>query len=231
MGDVWSRRAARAGCAFLAALFACGGVPPLRRVISLSESTTRVAQALELGDRLQSLDPRAPDVLERAFKSGANLVISGSDASSADVRAAFASRSIAVREFAPISTDDVFAAYTEIATVLGKPKAAAALIARVTRELGELAAPGARPTVALVVTRSPLRVVAGGAFLSRVLDLAGVENAFGAERGVTVQMRPEQLQAKKPDRILDVSQAALDGAWVDPIGTARSLRSALDGGG
>ncbi|HKC50876.1 MAG TPA: hypothetical protein VKF60_08790, partial [Myxococcota bacterium] len=77
-------------------------------MISLSESTTQVAQALGLGEGLQSLDPRAPDVLERAFKSGANLALADASAVSADVRAAFASRSIPVRAFAPTSTDEVF---------------------------------------------------------------------------------------------------------------------------
>lgn len=198
-------------------------------MISLSESTTQVAAALGLGDRLQSLDPRAPDVLERAFTSGANLALADANAASADVRAAFASRGIAVRVFAPTSTDEVFAAYTEIATVLGEPKAAAGLIERVTRELAGGATAGARPKVALVVSRAPLRVVAGGAFLSHLLELAGVVNVFAGDAGVTVVMRPEQLEAKKPDRVFDVPQALLAGAWIDPVGTVGSLRSALDG--
>ncbi len=229
MGDPGSRLwSAVAGIA-LAALFACGGGPPPRRVISLSDSTTQVARALGLGDGLQTLDPSAPDVLERAFKSGANLALADASAVSADVRAAFASRSIPVRAFAPTSTDEVFGAYTEIATVLGKPKAAAQLIERVTRELQEGATGAPRPKVALVVSRTPLRIVGGDAFVSHLLELAGVENVFAGERGVLVVMQPEQLAAKQPDRVLDVSQALLKGAWVDPVGSARALRSALAG--
>jgi ABC-type hemin transport system substrate-binding protein len=196
-------------------------------VISLSDSTTRVAEALQLGDRLQSLDPRAPDALAHAFASGADVALADAGADSADVRAAIASRNIAVRVFSPTSTQEVLAAYTEIATVLGKPKAAAALIDRVTRELTQSAKGGARPRVALVVSRTPLRVVAGDAFLSHLLELAGVDNVFAAERGVTVVMRPEQLEAKSAERALDVPQAALAGAWVDPVSTVRSLQGAL----
>ena len=214
-------------CAVVAALFACGGGPPPRRVISLSDSTTQVARALGLGDGLQTLDPSAPDALERAFNSGANLALADASAVSADVRAAFASRSIPVRAFAPKSTEEAFGAYTEIATVLGKPKAAAQLIERVTRDLQDGATSVARPKVALVVSHTPLRVVAGDAFVSHLLDLAGVDNVFAGEKGVVVVIRPEQLSAKKAERVLDVSQALLDEAWVDPVGSARSLRGAL----
>jgi hypothetical protein len=70
-------------------------------------------------------------------------------------------------------------------------------------------------------------VVAGDAFVSHLLDLAGVDNVFAGEKGVVVVIRPEQLSAKKAERVLDVSQALLDEAWVDPVGSARSLRGAL----
>jgi ABC-type Fe3+-hydroxamate transport system substrate-binding protein len=198
-------------------------------VISLSDSTTRVAQALGLGDRIQSLDPGAPDALERALASGATLAISDASAATSGVRAAFASRTVAVRSFAPESTQEVLGAYTEIATVLGKPKAASALIARVTHELAADATGGTRPKIALVLGRSPLRVVAGDAFVSHLLDLAGVENVFAGEQGVTLVIRPEQLDARKPDRVLDIPRSLLGDAWVDPVGTANALRSTLTG--
>ena len=58
VGDRGRHFAGLALCALLAATLACGAEPPPRRVISLSESTTHVAEALGLGEHLQSLDPR-----------------------------------------------------------------------------------------------------------------------------------------------------------------------------
>jgi len=205
------------------ALCACGGEPP-RHVVSLSPSTTRVAEALGLGDRLESLDPKAPDALDRAFRSGANLAIGSPDV--ADVGAAFASRGVQVRTFAPEATDEVLSAYTEIASALGKPKAAAALIERVTAEVTKTR--GAEsPRVALVVSRSPLRFVGGGAFLSKLLGWAGVENVFADQPGVMVALGQDALDARKPDRVVDVPRALLRDAWVDPVGTVRALEGVV----
>jgi len=215
------------GFVVLALALACGGdTQPVHRVLSVSDATTRVARALELGDQLRSLDPNTPDALTRALASSATLVISDGSAASAGVRAAFASRSVAERVFSPTSTQEALSAYTEIATVLGKPKAAGALIARVTRELG--GNPSAkRQKVALVLQRSPLRVVGGGAYLSHLLETAGIDNAFASESEVSLLIQPARLEAAKPDRVLDVTQAALDSAWADPVGSVRALTGAL----
>jgi ABC-type hemin transport system substrate-binding protein len=193
-------------------------------VVSLSESTTRVAAALGLGDRLESLDTSAPNVLERALVSGANLAIAGPDFR--DVGAAFAARGIQVRRFAPESTDEVLSAYTEIASALGRPKAAAALIQRVNDELAKQRSP--QPTrVVFVVSRAPLQVVGGDAFLSKLLGWAGVENAFGDQRGVVVALQPAALAARTPDRVIDVPRAVLADAWVDPVATAHALQGVV----
>ena len=69
----------------------------------------------------------------------------------------------------------------------------------------------------------------GDAFLSHLLELAGVENVFAGDKGVSIVILPAQLEAKKADRVLDVSQAMVDRAWVDPVGTAQALRNAAGG--
>ncbi|HTO07949.1 MAG TPA: ABC transporter substrate-binding protein [Myxococcota bacterium] len=210
------------GCLALALLCGCGAEP--RRVVSLSPSTTRVAEALGLADRLESLDPNTPKAIERAFTSGANLAIAGPDFR--DLGAAFAARGIQVRRFTPESTEDVLSAYTEIASVLGKPKAAAALIQRVNDEIAS--GRSAQPTrVALVVSRAPLSVVGGDAFLSKLLGWAGVENAFGDRKGVVVTLTPAALQAGNAARVIDVARPVLGDAWVDPVGTARALQNVV----
>jgi ABC-type hemin transport system substrate-binding protein len=193
-------------------------------VVSLSASTTRVADALGLGDRLESLDPNAPDAIERAFTSGANLAIAGPDFR--DLGAAFVARGIQVRRFAPESTDDVLSAYTEIASALGRPKAAAALIQRVNDEVAKGRNP-APARVAFVVSRAPLEVVGGDAFLSKLLGWAGVDNAFADQRGVIVALQPAALEARKPDRVVDVPRAVLSDAWADPVGTAHALQGVV----
>jgi ABC-type hemin transport system substrate-binding protein len=219
------RRPTALACLLLALLCGCRDRP--RRVVSLSDSTTRVAAALGLADRLESLDLHAPDVLERAFRSGASLALAGADVS--DVGAAFASRGIPVRTFAPESTDEVLSAYTEIASALGRPKAAAALIQRTSDEVAKgRAAQPAR--VAFVVSRVPLRVVGGDAFLTKLLGWAGVENAFGDRPGVVVALDAAALAARKPDRVIDVPRAVLGDAWVDPVGTAHALQGVVTAG-
>jgi len=228
---VWAKRGRALGsCALLAcSLFACSGAPA-HRVVSISQATTRVAQAMGLGAELATLDPNDPKVLEAAFDSRANLVISDASSASAQIRAAFAARMIAVRVFSPVSTSDALTAYTEIATVLGQPKAAGEMIDRVTHEIS--AHPIARSDggplhLALVASRKPLRIVGKDAFLSRLLQGAGVENVFSSEAGVTVAVQPDQLDARRPDRVLDLAPGTLEGAWVDPAGAVAAVLRAL----
>ena len=213
-----------------AALLACSGDTPSHRVISVSAATTHVAQALGLGAELESLDPTDPNALEAAMTSRANLVISDSSLASAQIRAAFAARSVAVRVFSPASTADVLTAYTEIATVLGRPKAAAALIDKINREVAAhpVERAGGGPVhVALIVSKAPLRVVGGDAFLTRLLHGAGVETAFAAQPGVAVAIRREQLDAQKPDKVLELAPGTLERTWVEPVETVNGVLDAL----
>jgi len=199
-------------------------------VVSISAATTRVAQALGLGAELSTIDPSDPKALEAAFASKANLVISDSSPGSAQIRAAFAARTVAVRVFAPVSTSDALTAYTEIATVLGQPKAAGAMIDRVKAQIA--AHPVTREDggplhLALVVSRKPLRIVGKDAFLTSLLQSAGVQNVFASEAGVTVAIRPEQLDTKRPDRVVDLAPGTLESAWIDPAGSVAALLSSL----
>jgi hypothetical protein len=209
-------------CALALLALACRGERP-RHVISLSPSTTQVAAAMGLGDRLESLDPHAPDAIERAFRSGANLALAGPDA--ADATAAFASRSIPVRVFSPLTTEQALSAYTEIASALGSPRAARGFIQRVGDALESRKQSGG-PQVALVVSRSPLRVVGGDAYLSHLLELAGVTNVFADQKGAIVSMAASALDARKA-RVVDVPQSVVAGAWVDPLGTVQALEGVL----
>lgn len=225
MGERGSHRAIALACVWLLASLGCERAPA-RRVISLSQATTQVATALGLGDRLETIAP-GPDALTRGLASGADLAISDAGAAAEGVRAAFASRGLAVRTFAPRSTTEVLAAYTEIATVLGSPKAAAELIERVTREMQALGKDGKHPRVALVSSRTPLRVVVGDAYASHLLGLSGVTNVFEKETGVVIPIQPEQLRMQNAEKVVDVPDAALAGAWIDPVGTATALRRSL----
>ena len=213
----------------LCALLACSGQPRVRAV-SLSASTTQVAVALGLADAVTPIDPRAPDALSRALASGTELVLADGGADSADVRALFASRNVAVRSFAPRTSDEVYGAYREIAALLGEPRAGDALAARVGGELERAAAKsgnGARAKVALVLARRPLRVATGDAFLSKLLAAAGADNAF-AETAATgsIEIRPEQL-AERHARALDVPADLAATAWADPNAATQRLRGAL----
>ena len=199
-------------------------------MVSISAATTRVAQAMGLSAQLATLDPNDPQVLEAAFNSRANLVISDSSSASAQIRAAFAARTIAVRVFSPVSTSDALTAYTEIATVLGRPKAAGEMIDRVTREIAAhpiARADGGPLHLALVASRKPLRIAGKDAFLWHLLQSAGVENVFASESGVTVAIQPEQLDSRRPDRVLDLAPGTLEDAWLDPAGAVAAVRHSL----
>jgi ABC-type Fe3+-hydroxamate transport system substrate-binding protein len=212
----------------LCALIACKA-EPRERAVSLSPAITQVVAALGLADAVTPVDPRAPDALGRALASGAHLVLADGGAESADVRAVFASRSIVVRSFAPWTTDEVYGAYREIAALLGDPAAGDALVKRVGGELDELAASSAgaaRPKVALVLARKPLRVATGDAFLAKLLAAAGADNAFADVSAAGSEIRPELLNERAP-RQLDVAPELAANAWVDPSGTVRRLHDAL----
>jgi len=200
------------------------------RAVSVSPSTTQVAAALGLADAVTALDPHAPDALARALASGTHLVLADGSAESADVRALFASRGIAVHSFAPRTDDEVYGAYREIAALLGEPGAGEKLAAQVSGELAALAARSGgveRPKIALVLQRQPLRVATGGAFLAQLLAAAGGDNAF-AETSATgsIEIRPEQLAERKA-RALDVPAELAATAWADPNSATQRLRAAL----
>ena len=199
------------------------------RAVSLSPAITRVVAALGLSDAVIQVDPRAADALGRALASGTNLVLADGGSDSADVRAVFASRNIAVHSYAPYTTDQVYGAYREIAALLGEPSAGDRVVGKVGDQLDELAAASAgaeRPKVALVLERKPLRVVTGDAFLSKLLAAAGADNAFADLSAAAVAIRPELLRERAP-RQLDVAPEFVATAWVDPSGAARSLHDAL----
>jgi ABC-type Fe3+-hydroxamate transport system substrate-binding protein len=129
-----------------------------------------------------------------------------------------------------VSTADALTAYTEIATVLGQPKAAGEMIDRVTREIAAhpiARADGGPLHLALVASRKPLRVVGKDAFLSHLLQTAGVENVFAAEAGVTVAIQPDQLDSRRPDRVVDLAPGTLAGVWVDPAGAVAAVLRSL----
>jgi ABC-type hemin transport system substrate-binding protein len=225
------RGAALALCAASAAawlLVACRA-EPRPRAVSLSPAVTQVVAALGLSDAVTPIDPSAADAFARALASGTNLVLSDGGAESAGVRAAFASRNVAVRSFAPYTTDEVYGAYREIAALLGDPSAGEALVRRVGDELDKLSAgsaAAARANVALVLERKPLRVATGDAFLSKLLAAAGADNAFADLSAGSGAIRPELLAERAP-RQLDVAPQLAATAWVDPGGTAQRLRDAL----
>ena len=211
------------------ALLACSAEPRLRAV-SLSPAISQVAAALGLADAVTPVDPRAPDALGRAMASGAQLALADGGPESADVRAMFAARNVTVRVFAPQTTDEVFAAYRELAVLLGDPAAGDRLVKHVNDELAKLAAANAagapRAKVALVLQRKPLRVVGSDGFVSKLLAAAGADNAFGDLSAASVVISPELLAQRAP-RQLDVPSELAAMAWVDPVGAARRLREML----
>ncbi len=214
-------------------LAACGPDPLPRgaelRVISLSPSISGVLVALGAGDALVGSDrfsrelpglggvPSlgglfAPD-LERTVELRPTLVLGVASAQQRPFFEQLRARGVSVHEFDPHTLPEVLASFKEIARLVGRDSAGELLVAGIRRDLGRIAAAtgeNTRPSVALVVNREPLYIVAGGSFVSELIRIAGGENVFGDLEAPYPQVGLETLAERQPDVLIDTTYPPLD---------------------
>ncbi|HXZ86466.1 MAG TPA: helical backbone metal receptor [Myxococcota bacterium] len=197
------------------------------RIVSLSPSTTGVLLALGLRGEIVGIDrfsrelpdcagiPTlgglfAPD-LERTLELRPSLVVGVRSQSQAAFFAALRARGIAVHELETGgSLDSVLGNYELLGALVGRRDAGRALAARVRGQLDAVARSVAgrlRPTVALVVERDPVYVVAGGSFASALIEIAGGANVFADLPRSYPEVSLELLAERAPELLIDSTQS------------------------
>ncbi len=215
-------------------LAACGAPEPVApagelRVLSLSPSTTEILLALGLRDRLVGVDAWsherselhevpslgglfAPD-LERAVELRPTLVLGVKSEQQGPFFAQLRARGVRVHEIdSSGSLDDVLATYGAIGALVGREAEAAKLAEKVRADLDAVArsiAGSPRTSVALVVERDPLYVVAGGSFANRLIEVAGGRNVFADLPSSYPQVSLELLAERAPEVLIDSTQASV----------------------
>lgn len=200
-------------------------------MISLSPSTTDVVVALGEREALVGVDQYskelsglgelpslgglfAPD-LERALELRPTLVLGVRSESQAAFFAQLRARGVRVQEIdSSGSLEQVLETYAQIGKELGREPEARELVARVREQLAEVSRSVeglARPSVALVVEREPLYVVAGGSFASALIELAGGRNVFADLAGAYPQVSLELLAERAPDVLIDSTREPTTG--------------------
>jgi ABC-type Fe3+-hydroxamate transport system substrate-binding protein len=218
-------------------LAACGAPEPVApagelRILSLSPSVTEILLALGLRENLVGVDawsherPElagvpslgglfAPD-LERAIELRPTLVIGVKSEQQAPFFAQLRARGVRVHELDTSgSFEDVLGTYGTIGAWVGREAEAAALAARVRADLDAVARSVAgrpRTSVALVVEREPLYVVAGGSFANTLVEAAGGRNVFADLPRSYPQVSLELLAERAPEVLIDSTQRGVGDA-------------------
>jgi iron complex transport system substrate-binding protein len=224
--------ARRAACCALAALaLACDSSPreeasPLpipARIVSVGPDLGRVLVELGLGPSVVGVDSPslALPELARALDLGSGAALSGERARSlapelvlvlagpADPAARFAAtlaaEGIPAHVLAPRDANAVLDAIARIGRLTGKELRAAAVAARLTRDVTQLATlrdGRTRLRVAWLIGDEPLVAVGASGLLHELLELAGAENALHAPQGEALALTAAQLAAAAPDVVL-----------------------------
>jgi ABC-type Fe3+-hydroxamate transport system substrate-binding protein len=197
------------------------------RIVSLSPSLTEILLALGLRERIVGIDRFSHDLpgceaipslgglfapdLERTLELRPTLVVCVRSESQAGFFAQLRARGIAVHEIdTGGSLDAVIANYEKLGALAGRAAEGRALAERVRGELARVARSVAgrpRPSVALVVEREPLYVVAGGSFASALIEAAGGRNVFADLARTYPQVSLELLAERTPEVLIDSTQS------------------------
>jgi ABC-type Fe3+-hydroxamate transport system substrate-binding protein len=124
--------------------------------------------------------------------------------------------------FAPRTANEVLDSARRLGALVGRETRAAALTARMTRDVSAYATRRdgrERLAVAWLLRRDPLTVVGGVGLLHELLELAGAENAFHgpveAPTGEQVVIRLEELRSDRIDVVLDGTGASAYAPAID----------------
>ena len=202
---------------------------PIRRIASLSPSTTELCAALGLTDRLVARSRfcdwppevlAVPDVgglldpdLERIVLLRPDLVLlPGASRLLRDAMAATDLRAVALPDS---SLEDVFSSLSELGRLTGRAEHTARIVDEIRRDLEALrrsAHPATRRRVLLVIESQPPiqhAFVAGPrSYLDTLLSMSGHLNAMAALNRPWAEVSAEQIVAADPDAIIEFRPAA-----------------------
>jgi iron complex transport system substrate-binding protein len=174
--------------------------PAVVGVDSPSLAAPELAHALDLGEGV-ALSAE----LARSLAPELVLVLAGPSDPAAAFAASLGAQGIPAHVLAPRDANEVLDAIARIGRLTGRELRAAALAARLTREVAEVATlrdGQSRLRVAWVIAGEPLVVVGGSGLLHELLELAGAENAFHTPQEERLAPAAAELAARAPDVVL-----------------------------
>lgn len=194
-----------------------------KRIVSLAPSLTEIALELGLGDRLVGVTTFCEGVPAEVARVATGLQVAAErvvalrpDYLMAIRTTAQAETLRALRELG-IPSDvipaesiaDVRACVLHIAKRFGREAQAERHLRALDEVLESLPADGVslatRPRVVFVVDWKPLFVAGRGSFVDEMLRAAGAQNAFGDHAAAYVPIDLEEVLARDPDFVLDVT--------------------------
>ncbi len=222
----------------LACAPACGPSAPApsageaHRVVSLAPAFTETLIALGAGDRVVGIGKFDPEIPGRAdvprLGDAMSVDLESLTALQPDVvlvnaqvladRLAPVAARIRVIELPTDRLDDALRAVDEIARLMGRAQAGAALRSNIETSLDAARARAAArrekgkrpPRVLVVVQRRPYYTAGAGSFVDDLLRAVGAENVFGYVTQPWPTVSEESIVARAPELILDAAVGDVD---------------------
>ena len=207
-----------------------------RRIISTAPSITEILYALGQQDRLVGVtsycdfppeaqqktvigDFASPN-LETILRLRPDLVVLLSDRG--DVREKLRPFHIPLLVLTQNTLSDIFDSIHRLADRIGCADEGRALASRLRAELDRVRAGQSgrpRPRVLFIVSRTPgalneIYTVGRDCYIGELIDLAGGDNVFGEARAIYPKVSVEEILARNPDIIIDMSMGGSETAQV-----------------
>ncbi len=217
---------ARAGGALLAGFLVIpAGAQGPQRIVTLSPSLTEMVCTLGDCARLVGVDrhsdwpasvrdlPRVGGLedaqIEPIVRLRPELVLAGPRSRAAERLKALG---LQVLVLDARTHADLRSSIQQLGQVLGRPAAAAALLARIEAELDAAAArlPSAWRARRLYVELAPGVAAGAASFIGQTLTRLGLDNVAGPELGLFPRLNPEHLVRHPPDAVIGPRQALAD---------------------
>jgi len=201
-------------------------VPGEVRILSLSPAVTEVLVALDARDELVGVDryslalPGVGDVpslgalfspdLERALELRPTLVFGVTGEHQRAFFDKLRAGGVRVETLSPYTLDEVLTSYERVAELIGRPQAGIEMARRAREDLDSLRASVSDEvrSVAIVLERDPLYVVAGGSFVSELVEIAGGRNVFADLGAAYPVVSVEVLVERAPQVLIDTTLPA-----------------------
>ena len=214
-----------------------GAIPvDAQRVVSLNPTTTEIAFALGVGERLVGRSrwdawpaeaARVPAVgdgirpnVEAILATRPTIVVLYASADNRPAARALRAAGVATLAVRVDSIAEFRRVTRLLATVLGVPERGRAVVDSVDATLARVrrvTTGASRPTVLWRAWDVPLMVIGGGSYFTELVEIAGGRNAFADDPRPSPQVSFEEVLRRNPDRVLagDSAAAAMraDARW------------------